>query len=182
MQALLHGYKVVHVALFDLENLVQDIRAVNGVARPGNVAEIILAPLVKLHVNIEVLAILGEIHRIFYQAGIPVTGFVEGVQYGFAVFLVFLLLEFLGFEEVIPLGRVGFLHVLGQLVFFHIRISAEIDVLDADFPALVHIKVHADGTADHGILLHLGVHRYFKVALFLIIPFDDIFGSILHIV
>ena len=117
------------------------------------------------------------------QAGVPVTGLVEGLQDGLAVRLILLLLELLGLEEVVPLVGVGVLHGLGELVFRHVLVVAgEVDVLDADLVALLHVEVHPDGAADHGILLHLRVHLDQEVALFLEITFDDVLGSALYVV
>ena len=77
----------------------------------------------------------------------------------------------------------GFLHGLGEFVLRHVLVVAfEVDILDTDLVALLHVEVHPDGAADHGILLHLGVHLAQEVALFLVVTLDDVLGGALHVV
>ncbi len=76
----------------------------------------------------------------------------------------------------------GLLHVLGQLDGLDVPVADKIDFADADFPALVHGKVHADGAADHGIPLHLHIHVCFQIAFFLKVPLDNVYRGILHVI
>ena len=137
--------------------------------------------LVEHHVDAQAL-LVDIIDRVAHQAGVAVAGFVEGLQDRLAVGLVFLLLEFLGLEQVVPLAGVGLLHGLGEFPVGHVVVAEEVDVLDADLVALLDVEVDTDGAADDGVLLDLGVHLAEEEALLLVIPLDDVDGGVLHVV
>ena len=137
--------------------------------------------LVELHIDGQVLVVL-EIDGIPHQAGVAVAGLVEGFDYGAAVRLIFLFLELLALEEVVPAVGVGVLHILGQLELRHVVVSAEIDVADAYLVALVHVEVHADGPADNSVLLNLNIHLAQLIAFFLVVALDDVYRRGTHIV
>ena len=61
-------------------------------------------------------------------------------------------------------------------------VTGEVDVFDTDLRAAVHVKIDADGAADHTVLDHLGIHIHLKVTFLLIITLDNIDGGILYIV
>ena len=181
MQALFHGDNVINISLLDLENSIESLRRIDRVSGPGDVTEVILLALVKIHVYVYVLVVY-HVNGIPNQTCVAETGLVKGVQDGFAVCLILLLLELFGLEEVVPGVGVGILHVLCKLHLLHIRITCEVDFLDVNLLAAVHCKVHANCAADDGILDYFHIYLRILVTFFLVIALDDIYGSVLNIV
>ena len=95
VETLFHGDHVVDVPLLDLQDLVQDLGGIDRVAGPGHVAEIVFRALVEHHVDRDVLRV-HVIDGVPHQAGVAVTGLVEGIQDGLPVRLVLFLLELQG--------------------------------------------------------------------------------------
>ena len=84
-------------------------------------------------------------------------------------------------EEVVELVGLGLLHRLGEFVFLHVLVAYEIDFLDLDLLALVHVEVHLDGVLHYGIALYLRRHLALEEALFGEVALDDVDGGLLHV-
>ena len=61
-------------------------------------------------------------------------------------------------------------------------IADEIDGLDLDSRAAVHVIIHADGIADDGIFLDTRLHPDVEEALVLVVSLDDVDGRLRHVV
>ena len=179
-EALFHGHHVVDVALLDSQDLVQGFGGVYRVARPGDVAEVILVAFLNRYVDGEA-ARFEVIHRIFHDAGVAVAGLVEGAQKSFFIVGVFLGVELFAVEEVVPFVALGLLHAPGELVFLHVFVAVEVDFADLDLVAAVHGEVHAYGVADNGIFLNLGLDLAVQETLFRIEAFDDVGRCFFHV-
>ena len=180
VETLLHSNHVVGIALVDLEDRVQLVCRIDGVAGPGNVAEIVFVPFRHDQVDSQFVG-LDIINGIPDQTRVTITGLVEGAHEPALVVLEFLFVELLAAEEVIELCRLGLLHRLGQFPVGNILIADKVDGLDFDFLATVHREIHADGALDHGIPLLLGRDLALQETLLGIEPLDDIHGGLGHI-
>ena len=173
MQAFLHGDHIVGIAFVNLENRIQLIGGIDGVSRPGNVAEIVFVPFRQDQVNAQFVG-LDIINGIPDQTRITVTGLIEGAHQPTLVVLEFLFIELLAAEEVVELCRLGLLHRLGQFPVGDMLVADKVNGLDFDFFAAIHREIHTDGALDHGIPLLLRRDLALQESLFGIEPLDDI--------
>ena len=179
-ESFLHGDHVIDVTFLYLENLVEVFRRIHGVARPGNVPEIV--PWTFLDVEVD-----GKFPRLYSIYGIrqyPRITESRLIECGYEVLLVvgiFLLVEFLGGEEVVYLIGFGLLHGLGHLPLGDMLGPVEIDVLDLYLGSPVHIEIYPDCILDDGVLGDLGRDLDIPEALLAVVPGDDVAGGLVDI-
>ena len=179
-EALLHRDDVVGVALLDAQDLVEGVGGVDGVAGPGDVAEVVFLAFFEHEVDAQA-ARLHVVDGVADDAGVTVAGFVEGAQGPLLVGEVFLFVELLAVEEVVEFVGLGLLHRAGELVLLDVVVADEVDFLDADLLALVDGEIDADGVLDDGVALHLGLDFAEQEALLGEVALDDVGGGLLHI-
>ena len=84
-------------------------------------------------------------------------------------------------EEVVELVGLGLLHSLGELVFLHVLVAYEVDFLDFDFLALVHVEVHLNRVLHHGVALYLSRDLALQEALLREVALDYVDCGLLHV-
>ena len=180
-EALFHGHYVVDVAGLYGEHLVQLVGMIDGVARPGNVAEVVFVSFLHSDVYAQAAGFYG-VDGILDNAGVTVSGFVESADESLLVVGILLGVEFLGMEEVVELAGLGLLHAAGEFVILEMLVADEVDVLHLDLDSPVDGEVHADSLLDYGILHHLGLDLAVQEALFSKILLDDVGGCLLDVI
>ena len=180
-ETVVHRDDVINIALLDLEDAVEDVGGIDGIARPGHVAEIVALTFIEVHVDGETVG-LDVVDAVTDQAGVAVAALVEGLHHRPAVVGILLLLEFLAVEEVVPAHGLRLLHRLGQLVVGDVVVAGEVDVFHADTGALVDVELDADGALDDAVALDVHVHVHLQETLLLEIALDDVDGRALDIV
>ena len=171
-QALLHGHDIIDISLLDLQDGIQGLRAVNRVAGPLDVAEIVFLALVDDEIDAEAVGI-DIVDRIPDQTGIAVTSLVESADKTLLVVGIFLLVELLAVKEVVYLLGLGLFHRTRQLELAQRIVSDEIDVPDLDFLTPVDREIDPDGIGHHGILRNLDIYFGVVEALVCIVTLDD---------
>ena len=181
LESLLHGHDVIRIAFVNLENRVQRVCGIYRVSCPGYVSEIVFLSFINGEIDSEP-ARLHHIYTVFQQSRIPVARFIEGADEGLLVIQIFFFIELLAAEEVIDLGRLGFLHRLGKFEITDMVIADEVDGLDTDSRSSLDRIVHADRVLDDGIFLDLRLDLHIEEAFSLIISLDDVHGCPGHVV
>ena len=97
----------------------------------------------------------------------------SGADEGLLVVLVFLLVEFLGLEEVPDTHVAGLGHGADQLALRHMVVAGEGYRLDLDLGLAVHLESHPHGVLDHCVVDLYDVHVGVDEALLLVIVLDD---------
>ncbi len=165
VQSLFHGNNIIHISFLYAQHRIQGVCGKNGVARPGNIPEIIFFSF--LHYNIYPQTTrLQIINGIFNYTGIAIAGLIEGAEQGFLVVGIFFGVELFRIEEVIPFVALGLLHASSKLIFPYIVIADKVNFPHFNLFAPFHCKVYANGIADDGIFLNLSLYSTIQEAFF----------------
>ena len=177
-QTLVEVFLIVHIARLHVEEVVELVCVVDGVAHPGDVGEIIAVTLLKgdEHIN---LVFVPRRHGVFQNLGVAVAQFVVFLNYALKVVAVVLLYElFLReyFPEVAPFVglfdyplefRVGKHFVAVDIDFMHLHLGVLVNV-DGHNHLVLFREVIVEGD------FHIGVAEAFCLEVF----FGDIGGAV----
>ena len=180
-EPFLHRNHIVHIALLDLEYLVELVGRIDRVTCPGDVAEIITPPFFKIEIDAQTVGLDVE-DAVPNQSGIAEAVLIELGNQFLLVVGIFFLVEFLALEQVHQAHIPRLLHRRHQLGGLHVVVAEETDFLDFDFPSLGDGEIDADGTFDERILGHLHIHLDIQEAFFLEKALDDADAGLFHII
>lgn len=180
VESLVEQRLVVDVALFHAQGGFECLRGVDGVAHPGDVAQVVARSLVEFEVNIDVLVVIGH-DAVGHDHGVAIAPTVHFFDEQPLVFFVFVGEEFAR-SEGDPLfegGAVaGFLHRIFE-GRDHFGVDArDVDFVDGDFVAFVHIDVYNHAIIGRDILPLCDVDLDILVALLFEILLYAQFGPI----
>ena len=167
-QSLVDVLLVVDVALLHVQDGIQLVGVIDGVAHPCDVAHVVFLSLVHLHVDVHVLVVIVP-HAVFHYHGVAVTILIIFLQQVLLVFLPAVGGILLRFQEVGKLtGLMGLREgALGEELTLDFRVREGVVAVDDDVANLhllffvdLHIEYHlvlvghivALGDGDFGIL------------------------------
>ena len=180
VESLVEQRLVVDVTLFHAQGGFECLRGVDGVAHPGDVAQVVARSLVEFEVDIDVLVVIGH-DTIGHNHGVAIAPTVHLFDEQTLVFFVFVGEEFAR-SEGDPLfegGAVaGFLHRIFEWRDHFGIYAGDVDFVDGDFVAFVHIDVYNHAIIGRDILPLCDVDLDILVALLFEILLDAQFGPI----
>ena len=180
IESLVEERLVVDVALFHAQSGFECLRGIDGVAHPGDIAEVVARALVEVDVDIDVLVVVSH-DAVAEHHGVAITPTVHLLDEQALVFLILFGEEFAR-REGDPLFEGGAVAGLLHRVFQrcdHFGIdTSDVDFVDGDFVALVDIDVHNHAVVGRDIFVLRDVDLDVFVTLLLEILFDAQFGSI----
>ena len=135
IEPLLNQFCIIDITFFDFEGGIKNIRCckILGIACPGNIADIIFLPFIKINVKDKAFFVIGITDRIAYYPGIAVA--VVSVELDKEVFVVveYVGIEFWRAEDLAPPGvLMGFIEHPPQFFLIEGRVAVECYLFNGD--------------------------------------------------